>query len=104
VNAHVDEEIAVYFTCLAALDNAAKHAASAQVDVSLSDCGSALHFAVRDSGAGFDPDRTLHGTGIANMRDRIAAVGGTLTVDPTPGHRTRVRGSVPAPWLDAAAT
>jgi signal transduction histidine kinase len=46
-----DVEIAVYFTCLAALDNAAKHAGPAQVDVSLSDSGSALHFAVRDSGA-----------------------------------------------------
>jgi signal transduction histidine kinase len=97
-------EIAVYFTCLAALDNAAKHAGPAQVDVSLTDRGSALHFAVRDSGAGFDPDQTPDGTGIANMRDRIAAVGGTLTVDSTPGHGTRVRGSVPAPWLDAAAT
>lgn len=97
-------EIAVYFTCLAALDNAAKHAGPAQVDVSLSDSGSALHFAVRDSGAGFDPDQQPHGTGIANMRDRIAAVGGTLTVDSTPGHGTRVQGSVPDPWLDTAAT
>ena len=99
-----DVEIAVYFTCLAALDNAAKHAGPAQVSVSLSDSGSALHFTVCDSGAGFDPGQTQHGTGIANMRDRIAAVGGTLTVDSTPGHGTRVHGSVPAPWLDAAAT
>jgi signal transduction histidine kinase len=102
--ARPDVEIAVYFTCLAALDNAAKHAGPAQVDVSLADSGSALHFAVRDSGAGFDPNRTPDGTGIANMRDRIAAVGGTLTVDSTPGHGTRVRGSVPNPWLEAPAT
>jgi signal transduction histidine kinase len=35
------------------------------------------------------------------MRDRIAAVGGTLTIDSAPGHGTRVQGSVPDPWLDA---
>ena len=39
------------------------------------------------------------------MCDRITAVGGTLTVlDSAPGRGTRVRGSIPAPWLDAAAT
>ena len=88
-------EIAVYFTCLAAIDNAAKHAGPGQVSVSLSDARDALCFAICDSGAGVDPNRTPIGTGIANMRDRIAAVGGTLTVDATPGRGTRVHGSVP---------
>jgi signal transduction histidine kinase len=98
-----DVEIAVYFTCLAALDNAAKHAGPGQVSVSLSDSGDALHFTVCDSGAGFEPARTPNGTGLANMRDRIASVGGTITVDSAPGRGTLVRGSVPTPWLDAAA-
>jgi signal transduction histidine kinase len=94
-------EIAVYFSCLAALDNAAKHARAAPVSVCLSDTGRALRFTVCDSGPGFDPNRTPTGSGIANMRDRIAAVGGTLTIDSAPGHGTRVQGSVPDPWLDA---
>jgi signal transduction histidine kinase len=93
-------EIAVYFSCLAALDNAAKHAASAPISVDLSDTGGALDFAVCDSGAGFDPAQTQIGAGIANMRDRIAAVGGTLAVDSAPGRGTRVHGSVPDPgWV-----
>ncbi len=45
-------EIAVYFTCLAAIDNAAKHAGPAQVAVRLSDTGHALRFTVSDSGTG----------------------------------------------------
>jgi signal transduction histidine kinase len=90
-------EIAVYFSCLAALDNAAKHAGPVPVSVDLSDTGGALHFAVCDSGAGFDPAETQVGAGIANMRDRIAAVGGTLAVDSAPGRGTRVHGSVPDP-------
>ena len=90
-------EIAVYFSCLAALDNAAKHAGPASVSVDLSDTGGALDFTVCDSGAGFDPGRSQVGAGIANMRDRIAAVGGTLAVDSAPGRGTRVHGSVPDP-------
>ncbi len=90
-------EIAVYFACLAALDNAAKHAGPAPVSVDLSDTGGALDFTVLDSGAGFDPAQTQIGAGIANMRDRIGAVGGTLAVDSAPGRGTRVHGRVPDP-------
>jgi signal transduction histidine kinase len=90
-------EIAVYFACLAALDNAAKHAGEVPVSVDLSDTGGALDFTICDSGAGFDPAKTQVGSGIANMRDRIAAVGGTLAVDSAPGRGTRVHGSVPDP-------
>jgi signal transduction histidine kinase len=94
-------EVAVYFTCLAASDNAAKHAGPRQVSVSLSDTGHALCFAICDSGAGFDPNRTPIGTGIANMRDRIAAVGGTLTVDSHTGVRNASGGQRAGPWLAA---
>jgi signal transduction histidine kinase len=90
-------EIAVYFSCLAALDNAAKHAGPVPVSVDLSDTGGALSFTVCDSGAGFDPAETQVGAGIANMRDRIAAVGGTLAIDSAPARGTRVHGSVPDP-------
>lgn len=93
-------EIAVYFSCLVALDNAARHAGPAPISVYLSETGGALCFAVCDSGAGFDPDRTPAGTGIANMCERITAVGGTLTVDSAPAHGTRVQASVPDPgWI-----
>jgi signal transduction histidine kinase len=90
-------EIAVYFSCLAALDNAAKHAGAVPISVDISDTGGALNFTVCDSGAGFDPAQTQLGAGIANMRDRIAAVGGTLAVDSAPARGTRVHGSVPDP-------
>ncbi len=90
-------ELAVYFTCLAALDNAAKHAGPVTVSVDLSDTGGALTFTVCDSGAGFDPAETEVGAGIANMRDRIDSVGGSLAVDSAPALGTRVHGSVPNP-------
>jgi len=96
-------ENAVYFTCLAAMDNAAKHAGPAHVSVRAWDTAESLHFSVGDTGPGFDPSRTPAGAGLTNMRDRITALGGTLAVHASPSHGTQVHGSVPHPWLDAAA-
>jgi signal transduction histidine kinase len=97
-------EAAIYFSCLAAIDNAAKHAGSAKVSVELLHTESALRFTVSDSGVGFDLSRPPNGYGLAHMRARISAVGGELTVDSTPAHGTRIRGTVPDPWLDAPPT
>jgi signal transduction histidine kinase len=91
-------ESAVYFTCLAAIDNAAKHAGPAEVYVRAWDTAQALHFTIGDTGRGFDPNRTPSGAGLCNMHDRIAAVGGTLAVHSRPSHGTRLHGSVPDPW------
>ena len=96
-------ESAVYFTCLAAIDNAAKHAGPAEVYVRAWDAARALHFAVGDTGRGFDPNRTPSGVGLSNMHDRIAAVGGTLVVESRPSHGTRLHGSFPDPWPGTAA-
>jgi signal transduction histidine kinase len=87
-------EIAVYFTCLEALQNAAKHARGATgVWVSLREAD-ALVVEVRDDGAGFRPPPGGFGGGLGNMADRMAAVGGTVTIDSTPGRGTRVVASV----------
>jgi signal transduction histidine kinase len=96
-------ENAVYFTCLAAIDNAARHAGPARVSVRAWDTAQALHFTVCDTGCGFDPSRTPAGAGLTNMRDRIIALGGTLTFESSPSHGTRLYGSVPDPWPGIAA-
>jgi signal transduction histidine kinase len=88
-------ETAAYFCCLEALQNAAKHARGATAAVvDISDNG-ALHFEVRDDGAGYDPHRVTEGVGLTSMRDRVAAVGGTLAVESSPGRGTRVSADIP---------
>jgi signal transduction histidine kinase len=87
-------ETAVYFSCLAALDNAAKHAGSAPVTVRVWDHADVLHFTISDTGPGFDLLLAVPGAGITNMRDRIASVGGTLRIEST-SHGTVVEGNVP---------
>ena len=88
-------ESAAYFCCLEAMQNAAKHASGVTVVVvEVSDNG-VLRFEVRDDGAGFSPNTVQGGVGFISMRDRIAAVGGTLAVVSSPGHGTRVVGRIP---------
>jgi signal transduction histidine kinase len=55
-----------------------------------------LRFEVRDDGGGFDGD-SPRGVGLTNMRDRVTAVGGDLSVASEPGRGVVVAGSVPIP-------
>src|SRR5262249_18973391 len=94
-------ELGVYFCCLEALQNAVKHAgATARVTISLAD-QAGLTFDVRDTGPGCDPGILRAGHGIANMHDRLDAVGGTLTVYTGPGAGVHVHGHVPE-WAHTA--
>jgi signal transduction histidine kinase len=91
---HIEE--AVYFTCLEALQNAAKHAGPRAIaTIHLHEHGGHLCFAVSDTGPGFDPSGQPSLGGIANMRERIGALGGELTITSTPAQGTTVAGSVP---------
>ena len=91
-------EAAAYFCCLEALQNAAKHSGATAVRVSLRGAPDALSLEVEDDGTGFDPRTTPAGSGLTNMRDRVDAVRGTLTIEraPTGGSRVRVRLPTPA--------
>jgi signal transduction histidine kinase len=88
-------EAAVYFTCLEALNNAAKHAAGANVLVGLAERDRHLVFSVRDDGSGFDPGQARPGSGLGNMVDRVAALGGSLDVASAPSKGTSVTGRIP---------
>jgi signal transduction histidine kinase len=89
-------EAAVYFCCLEALQNAAKHAAEASVHVHLWQNDGTLHFEVADDGPGFDASQTRMGHGFQNMADRLGAIGGRVEWTSAPGRGTRVVGEVRA--------
>ena len=88
-------ESAVYFCCLEALQNAAKHAAGAPVDVRLWESSGGLLFSVTDDGPGFDVAHARNGHGYVNMADRLGAIGGTVRWESALGQGTRVTASVP---------
>jgi signal transduction histidine kinase len=89
-------EAAVYFACVEALQNVAKHARGASRVAIAVWCNPHLRFEVSDDGAGFDVAAMAPGAGLTNLRDRLEAVGGDLRVESRPGSGTTVRGSIPA--------
>jgi signal transduction histidine kinase len=94
-----DREAAIYYCCLEALQNVAKHAGEdAGATVRLWRDKRVVHFSVSDDGAGFVTGADAQGAGLTNMADRIGAVGGTLAVRSEPGEGTivEVRVSVAA--------
>ena len=88
-------EATVYFCTLEALNNIAKYANATRVTVRLANGDGNLRFAVEDDGAGFDPSATGYGTGLQGMADRLAAVGGELSVTSAPGTGTTIEGRLP---------
>jgi signal transduction histidine kinase len=88
-------ETSVYFSCSEALQNAAKHGGpDTHVTIRVwEDAG--LHFTVHDDGQGFDPSLTPYGAGLTNLGERLAALGGVMTIHSAPGHGVVVGGWIP---------
>jgi signal transduction histidine kinase len=82
-----------------ALTNAVRHAAARQVAIDLTYDPAAVGLRVRDDGHGFDPAAPAPaaggGLGLPGMRERVAGLGGTLTLTSAPGAGTEVRVQVP---------
>jgi signal transduction histidine kinase len=102
-------EAAVYRVAQEALHNALRHSGASVVCLSLTATRRRVILEVVDQGRGFvaqdprpahppsaAPDRLTGGLGLASMRERAAAAGGTLTVRSGPGEGTLVRLELPA--------
>ena len=89
-------EAAVYFSCVEALQNAAKHAGpEASIKLTLSDDHRRLRFEVADTGVGFDARDNGSGNGLTHIHDRIGSVGGQVAISSTPNHGTSVSATIP---------
>jgi signal transduction histidine kinase len=92
-----DTEAAVYFCCLEALQNTAKYAHATQARICLRAANGTLSFTMSDDGSGYDVRHTPMGSGLRNMADRLAALGGRLEIQSTPGQGTTITGHLPIP-------
>jgi signal transduction histidine kinase len=91
-------ETTAYFVVAEALTNAIKHAHATGVHVAAAVRGEVLELEVRDDGAGgADPAR---GTGLAGLADRVACLGGTITVTSPPGAGTTLVVRLPIHTID----
>ncbi len=73
-----------------ALTNVRRHSGAGEVLVSLRLEGDELVAEVSDDGRGFDPKGPA-GIGLRSMRERTAALGGSLEIESEPGEGARVR-------------
>ncbi|MBI4277965.1 MAG: sensor histidine kinase, partial [Armatimonadetes bacterium] len=84
-------ELVLYRVAQEALTNVRRHARAPHAWVRLRRSDRGVILEVTDDGVGFDPaqPRPAHGgLGLAGMRERMALVGGRLTVRSAPGQGT----------------
>ncbi|HEY3709904.1 MAG TPA: sensor histidine kinase [Amycolatopsis sp.] len=93
-------EAALLRIAQAALANTVRHAQATTAEVTLSYLGDEVSLDVVDDGTGFDPARLLapdagSGFGLAAMRTRTQALGGTVTIESGTGHGTALAARLP---------
>jgi signal transduction histidine kinase len=94
-------ETALYRVAQEALINVARHAHAESVGVLLEDRGALVVLIVEDDGIGFDVEEVMGShvletnLGLYGMRERASLLGGTLTIESTPGGGTSVFVEVP---------
>lgn len=99
-------ESALFRAAQEALTNVAKHAGASRAAITLSYVGDQVVLDVLDDGRGFDPSAAANagvagaanavgGYGLAGMRERAEALGGTLTVESAPGEGTTLAVELP---------
>jgi signal transduction histidine kinase len=96
-------ELAVFRALQEALSNVARHAGARSVDVHIAVQDHALWLQVQDDGCGPSPadarpsaERGGH-MGLAGMRERISALGGTVRLQSAPGGGAVLEVRVPVP-------
>jgi signal transduction histidine kinase len=91
-----DHESALLRIGQEALTNAVRHAGAGRIVVRLRFGGDWVTLTVRDDGRGFDvAERVGKGYGLTGMHERVAALGGSLSIDSKPGDGTEVSATLP---------
>lgn len=96
-----ETELALFRIAQEAVSNARRHGAASRVTVSLTARPGTAELLVVDDGRGFSrsPDLPVvgRGEGLPGMRERVALLGGELSIESVPGAGTRISVSVPLP-------
>ena len=91
-----DREVVLLRATQEALANARRHAVATRVEVALGYEPDLVRLCVTDDGRGFDPAVDTGGFGLAGVRDRVAQVGGSVTIRTAAGTGTSLRLELPA--------
>jgi signal transduction histidine kinase len=92
-----DVETALYRIVQEALTNVVKHAQAGAVSIVLARKAGAVTALIEDDGRGFGRDGTDEGLGLLGMGERLALLGGKLTIESSAGAGTTIVAEVPLP-------
>lgn len=93
-------ETAVYRIVQEALTNVARHASATHVAIRIWRENGSLRCRIRDDGAGFDVRSAMaarvsgRGMGLTGIHERVAALGGSMHIESTPGQGTQLDVSI----------
>jgi signal transduction histidine kinase len=93
-NVGADAQVVIYRMVQEALTNVARHAGAGRAWVRFARHGGALHVTVEDDGRGFQGQPVPH-LGLLGMRERVTALGGSLTLEGRPGAGARIEARIP---------
>jgi two-component system, NarL family, sensor kinase len=87
-------EVAIYRIAAEALHNTERHAQATTCIIRLALDGDRVTLTVSDDGCGL-PANYLSGVGHQGMQERASELGGSVAIDSSPGHGTRITASFP---------
>ncbi len=94
-------KMALYRISQEALNNISKHSEASLIHISLRKTDRAIELSIEDNGRGFDLREVLsredsrQGIGLSSMRERAELIGGTFSIESSPGKGTKMRGTWP---------
>ncbi|EBE2988548.1 signal transduction histidine-protein kinase/phosphatase UhpB [Salmonella enterica subsp. enterica serovar Urbana] len=91
------QRVTLFRVCQEGLNNIVKHANASAVTLQGWQQDERLMLVIEDDGSGLPPGSQQQGFGLTGMRERVSALGGTLTISCT--HGTRVSVSLPQRYV-----
>jgi two-component system sensor histidine kinase UhpB len=87
--------LAIYRLVQEAITNSSRHASASRIDIALSR-GSEIVLTIADDGRGMDTSVTRQGFGLSGMRERVEMMGGSFSLESTPGRGLAIEARLPA--------
>jgi signal transduction histidine kinase len=89
-------ETTVYRLVQESLTNVARHAEASEVTIDVHADAESLEVSIRDDGKGFDPEAVgPRRRGLVGMRERVALLGGEVSITSAVGKGTQVQVALP---------
>lgn len=83
-------EVVLYRCAYELVNNAVKYAEAMAINMQLIIDDGLVSLTVHDDGVGFDPEQVTAGSGLDNIRTRVSAYNGKMTIHSSPGNGTEV--------------